>query len=221
MKKSTSILAFGITLLFGLMLGTTIHLSSRISNLEEHHKSKYPQYSYAYDCIMEAELKYWETKANLVEEVQNYIDSVAPTSNLRAYAIIDECERFNVDPIFVLTQGEIESHFGTRGLGSKLNNVFNIGVFDGANAETVQKKYKFDYPNQSIEPYLKLLNENYLVNKVEADLMNKYIDVNGKRYATNPDYENMFKAKYNYICNNTTIDECVAIVNSWAIKCNR
>ena len=221
MKRSILILASGITLLFGLMLGTTVHLSLRISNLEDHHKSKYPQYSYAYDCIMEAELKYWETKANLVKEVQNYIDSVAPTSNLRAYAIVDECERFNIDLVFVLTQGEIESHFGTKGLGSKLNNVFNIGVFDGLSADKINKQYKFDYPNQSIEPYLELLNERYLVNKVEADLMNKYVDVNGKRYDSNPDYENMFKTKYNYICNNTTIDECVAIVNSWAIKCNR
>lgn len=221
MRNSTKFLTTGIMILFAIMLGTTIHFQTRVSKLENHNKIDSPKYSYAYDCIMEAELKYWELKADVTAEMQHYIDSVTPYSNLRAYAIIEECERYNVDPIFVLTQGEIESHFGTKGLGSKLNNVFNIGVFDGATAETVKKKYQFVYPNESIEPYLELLFERYLVNKTEQDLMNKYVDINGKRYASNPDYENIFKSKYKYICDNTNLETKISAMKSYAIKCNR
>ena len=47
--------------------------------------------------------KYWDYKYQLTSEVQNYINTIAPSSNLRAYALIDECEKYNIDiPIPVL-----------------------------------------------------------------------------------------------------------------------
>ena len=39
----------------------------------------------------------------------------------------------------------------------------------------MNKKYIYEYPNQSIEPYLQLLNKNYLVDKLESDLMQNYV----------------------------------------------
>lgn len=200
--------------------GWGIKLDNDIKKLEYHHISD-EGYSYALDCVREAELKYWESKSELVNEVQSYIDLIAPTSNLRGYAIVEECEKYQIDICFVLTQGEIESHFGTKGIGSKLNNVFNVGVFDGYTAEEINKKYRFDYPNESIQPYLQLLTDRYLVGKLESDLMNEYIDINGNRYASNPEYESMFSAKYKYICENTKIQEKYAIVKNYAVKCNR
>ena len=101
-----------------------------IEQLKKHHVQEYDKYTYAYDCIKEAEIAYWDYKSALVNEVQNYITSVAPNSNLRGYAIVEECEKYNVDICFVLAQGEIESHFGTKGIASKLNCVFNVGIYD-------------------------------------------------------------------------------------------
>ena len=183
-------------------IGWGIYQDIKINALQDNHNIKYEKYSYPYDCMMEAELNYLETKIQLTKEVQSYIDKVAPTSNIRGYAIVDECEKYNVDICFVLAQAEIESHFGTKGLGSKINNVFNVGVFDGKSIYEIDKKYKPDHPNESIGLYLELLTTNYLVGKVEEDLMQNYVDKNGSRYASNPDYEAMFSAKYKYICEN-------------------
>ena len=199
------ILIVSIVVLAAVLTLVTITSNKRISKLEDHHNPV--EYSYALDCIREAELKYWETKSKLTDEVQQYILSIAPTSNLRGYAIVEECERYNIDIIFTLVQGEIESHFGTKGLGAKINNVFNVGVFDNKTIAEIDKKYKPEHPNASIKLYLDLLTDSYLVGKDEFELMNKYVDKNGKRYASNPDYEEMFKYKYNTIENSTNIKQ--------------
>jgi hypothetical protein len=179
------------------------------------------EYSFTYDCIKEAELKYYETKSLLCDEVQKYILSVAPASNVRGYAIVEECERFNVDIKFVLAQGEIESHFATKGLGYKLNNIFNVGMFDDFNESEVSDKYKYDYPNQSIRPYLELLTRKYLVNKLEADLMDNYVDTNGNRYASDIHYESKLREKYTYILMYTKIDLLQKQMHNYALKCDR
>lgn len=217
MKKTIIIVAIisSIALLFGI-----VNFSS-INTLKNHHIEKYDKYTYAYDCMKEAEITYWDYKCALVNEVQNYIEQVAPASNLRGYAIVEECEKYNVDICFVLAQGEIESHFGTKGIASKLNSVFNVGVYDDKTAETVDRKYRFNYANESIEPYLKLLTTKYLVNKTEEELLIKFVDINNKRYASNPNYEAMLSTKYRSISENTRIVEFHNQTKNWAIKCNR
>lgn len=210
-----------ISLGFTCLMGFSIINYFSINRLKEHHVEKYDKYSYAYDCVKEAEITYWDYKCALINEVQTYINTIAPFSNLRGYAVVEECEKYGVDICFVLSQAEIESHFGTKGIASKLNSVFNVGIYDGKTAEEIDNKYKFDYPNESIESYLKLLNGRYLVNKTEQDLMKKFVDINGNRYASNPNYENMISDKYKYITENTKIVEYHNMMKSWAIKCHR
>ena len=208
-------LGFIILMAFGL-----INFFS-IEQLKNHHIEKYDKYTYAYDCIKEAEITYWDYKCALVNEVQNYITQVAPSSNLRGYAIVEECEKYDVDICFVLAQGEVESQFGTKGIASKLNCVFNVGIYDNKTVDQIEKQYRFDCPNESIEPYFKLLTNKYLVNKLEQDLMRKFVDINNKRYASDTEYEIKISSKYKYICDNTKIHEYHDMMKSWAIKCNR
>ncbi len=208
-------LGFIILMTFGL-----VNFFS-IEQLKNHHIEKYDKYTYAYDCIKEAEITYWDYKCALVNEVQNYITQVAPSSNLRGYAIVEECEKYDVDICFVLAQGEVESQFGTKGIASKLNCVFNVGIYDNKTVDQIEKQYRFDCPNESIEPYLKLLTNKYLVNKLEQDLMRKFVDINNKRYASDTEYEIKISSKYKYICDNTKIHEYHDMMKSWAIKCNR
>jgi flagellum-specific peptidoglycan hydrolase FlgJ len=85
----------------------------------------------------------------------------------------------------------------------------------------MNKKYIFDYPNQSIEPYLQLLTNNYLPGKLEIDLMQNYVDINGSRYASDPDYEIKLQSKYKFIEENTKIQEYHSMMRNYAIKCNR
>lgn len=207
----------------GLIIPMAIGLINffSIEKLKGHHIERYDKYTYAYDCIKEAEITYWDYKCALVNEVQKYIEQIAPSSNLRGYAIVEECEKYDVDICFVLAQGEVESSFGTKGIASKLNCVFNVGIYDNKTTEQIEDKYRFEYPNESIEPYLKLLTTKYLVNKLEHDLMRKFVDINGNRYASDKDYEIKISSKYKSICENTKIHEYHDMMKSWAIKCNR
>lgn len=214
---------FIILIIVGLaFVGWGIYQDMKINALRADQKIEYEKYSYPYDCMMEAELNYLEAKTTLTREVQSYIDKVAPTSNVRGYAIVDECEKYGIDICFVLAQAELESHFGTKGLGSRFNNVFNVDVHDKVKGKSdMNKKYIYQYPNQSIEPYLQLLTNKYLVNKLESDLLVKYVDVNGSRYASDTDYEAKLRSKYNSITSETNITELQGKMRNYAIKCNR
>ena len=65
-------------------------------------------------------LKYNAAKLELVNEVDNYIKSVASQSSLDGYVIVEECLNNSIDICFVLAQGESESHFGTAGLARRI-----------------------------------------------------------------------------------------------------
>ena len=66
----------------------------------------------------------------LAKEVDNYIKTVAPTSLVNADYLIDGCNDYDIDLIFVLAQGTLESHFATKGVGGKINSIFNVCVYD-------------------------------------------------------------------------------------------
>ena len=192
-----------------------------ICNVVLFFKDKTVHHDFEIDQLKEYELKYWETKAQLVDEVQNYINTVAPTSNLRACILVDACEKYNIEVKFALAQGEIESHFGTKGLASKTNSVWNVGAYDDHFYSKIMGTYKYSHPNESIEPYLKLLYEKYLTNEVEEGLLRNFVDHNGNRFASDKNYEERLKYKYKYIGNNTQIDSLTTQLQYWAIKCNR
>ena len=184
-------------------------------------RDKTIHHDFEIDQLKEYELKYWETKAQLVDEVQNYINTVAPTSNLRACVLVDACEKYSIEVKFALAQGELESHFGTKGLASKTNSVWNVGAYDGHFYSKIMGTYKYSHPNESIEPYLKLLYEKYLTNEVEEGLLRNFVDHNGNRFASDKNYEERLKYKYKYISNNTQIDSLTTQLQYWAVKCNR
>lgn len=183
--------------------------------------TKIIHYDFEANYIKECELKYWNTKSQLVDEVQNYINMVAPTSDLRACALIDACEKYNIEVKFALAQGEIESHFGTKGLAAKTNSVWNVGAYDGHFYSKIMSVYKYSHPNESIEPYLKLLYEKYLTYETEVGLLRNFVDHNGNRFASDKNYEERLRYKYKYISNNTQIDSLNSQLNYWRVKCNR
>ena len=177
---------------------------------------------YKVDCIKRAELSYWKAREDLVNEVDSYIKSVAPNSALEAFILIEECEKFSIDIKFVLAQAELESCYGTKGLASKTNSVWNLGAFDAIPYERILGRYKYNNPNASIRPYLIQLHETYIVDGVtEYDLLNKFINNQGKRYASDPKYESNLNNIYNKIKDSTRIDEYQEILRFYSIKSNR
>ena len=156
----------------------------------------------------EAELSYNQYKSDLVEEVKDYIDSIAPTSSLNGYAVVELCEKYDLDIKFVLAQGQLESHFGTTGMAIKTNSVFNVGAYDKLTIEQINGKYKYKHPDHSIEPYMKLLYKDYITgSKTELDLMTKYVNKNGNRYSSNTNYERDMLNLYRKIDKETNISE--------------
>lgn len=156
------------------------------------------------ELIREAMLaEYEDARDQLAIEVDDYITSVAPKANIDPYLMIDLCSEYDVDIRFVLAQGQIESHFATKGTAARTLSVFNVGAYDGHSASR-QRRNGFGYsdPNESIEPYLILITNEYMVNgKTESDLMKNYVNGLGMRYATNPRYESMLRSVYKRICN--------------------
>lgn len=168
----------------------------------------------------EAVLSYNEYKSRLVKEVKHYIDSVAPTSTLSGYAIVDMAEKYDLDIKFVLAQGQLESHFGTTGMAVKTNSVFNVGAYDGMKFENINGKFRYKHPDFSIEPYMQLLYKNYITgSKTELDLMAKYVTKGGKRFSSNSNYERELMNLYKRIDDTTDISTLQGEVRRYRIIC--
>ena len=156
------------------------------------------------DIIREMMMEeYEEARNQLAIEVDNYISSVAPKANIDPYLMIDLCAEYDVDIRFVMAQGQVESHFATKGTAARTLSIFNVGAYDGHSASRQRRNgFGFSDPNESIEPYLKLITNEYMVNgKTESDLMKNYVNGLGMRYASNPKYESMLRSVYKRISN--------------------
>jgi flagellum-specific peptidoglycan hydrolase FlgJ len=144
----------------------------------------------------------------IVTEIDHYIDSIAPDSGLNGIKLFELCDAYDIDVRFAMAQAEAESHFGTKGMAAKTNVVWNVRAYDDTTAEEMKRKgHDAQHPDMSIEPYLKLLVTSYFVDgKNELDMFDNFVDVNGKRYASNPNYENLVEGIYNRINECTDLD---------------
>lgn len=174
------------------------------------------KYDTATEYMKELHVKYQGVKSDLVDATQNYIDSIAPNSNLRALILVEKCEKYKIPITFVLAQGELESKFGTTGLAYRTNSIWNVGAYDNYDIKNI--KIKYENPNDSVEPYLNLLNSNYLNGKTIEDLLDSFTDINGNRYATDKYYESKLKTIHNYILTNHNIDSLQARLNYYKIR---
>ena len=163
---------------------------------EKHYFKK----NYVFDVYREIlELDYYRSKDALVDVVDSYIKEVAPSSVMNGIAFVNKCDEYNMNLFFVIAQAQVESSFATKGLGQKMNSAFNVKAYDGKGSKYMDK---YDHPDDSIEPYIILVKKNYMGDsKTEMDLMNNYVNFEGKRYATNPDYEEMMLSTYKKLIN--------------------
>jgi flagellum-specific peptidoglycan hydrolase FlgJ len=171
-------------------------------------------------------IKVTKLKNNIINklgnEVDNYIKTIAPTSKLNGEYLVAKCLDYNVNISFVLAQALLESHFGTKGKARYTNSVWNVGTYD--NGEII---YSYKHPNQSIEPYLKLITTKYLIkiNKgdtihisIETLINNGYINYKGYRFASEKNYEKRLKKILNKIKFETKINILQKYLNHSEIK---
>ena len=179
---------------------------------------------YVRDSYIERlESKFSAARENLALEVDKYIHSVAPTSSVTALNLIDLCAEYNIDLRLALVQGHVESHFGTKGTASRTNSIFNVGAYDGYSAEKQMKNgFGYKHPDYSVEPYLKLITSRYLVDgKNEEDLLNEFVDKNGKRYASCETYESLLRSRWDKIDSIANITEAYNIYKMYKLQLGR
>lgn len=156
-------------------------------------------------------------KNDIIVEMNLYISTVAPQSEVDSSILFDLCDNYNVDVRFVMAQAQVESHYATKGTAKRTKSIFNVGAYDGHSANRQMRNgFGYDNPNESIEPYLILITTDYLVdNKTTNDLLNNYVNHLGMRYASNPRYERMLKSVYNRINNTTDLDMLIIEYNKY------
>ena len=183
--------------ILGLFFGCISFGVHMISTLKERH---YFEKNYIFEVYRQnLELNYYGAKDTLTDAIDSYIKEIAPSSVMNGITFVNKCDEYNMNLFFVIAQAQVESSFATKGLGQKMNSAFNVKAYDGKGSKYMDK---YDHPDDSIEPYIILVKKNYMGNsKTEMDLMNNYVNFEGKRYATNPDYEEMMLSTYKKLIN--------------------
>ncbi len=139
------------------------------------------------------------SEQKLIKEVDTYMKSIAPREKLNATLLVKLCSKYEIDITLVIAQAILESHIGTKGKAVQTNSVWNVGAFDNGMIH-----HSYSTPNESIEPYLKLVKERYLIritargDTLQRDIGNLiadrgFVNYQGKRFATNPTYENTLR----------------------------
>ena len=184
-----SVLKYIVLGLFFGLISLSVYMF--ISVRERHYAEK----NYVFEVYREnLELDYYRSKDVLVDVVDSYIKEVAPSSIMNGIAFVNKCDEYNMNLFFVMAQAQVESAFATKGLGQKMNSAFNVKAYDGKGSKYMDK---YHHPDESIEPYIVLIKNDYMGDsKTEMDLMDNYVNFEGKRYATNPDYEAMILSTY-------------------------
>lgn len=203
--KTTIVILF-TTLILLLMIGQCRHYRT----------------NYKYDYLEEVSLSYWNCKYEIVQDMDKFIYSKVENTNISSIELLNLCEKYNIDIRLPLSQGLIESHYGTKGLATKTNSIFNMGAYDGWKYDKILGIYKYTHPNKSIEPYLKSLSKNYLgEDKTEADLLKNFVNSNGSRYASYKGYESELRLTWEEINNTTRLDSLLQEYNYYKLELNR
>jgi len=150
---------------------------------------------------------------DLVKEVKGYINQVAPTSKLNADTLVNICQRYDMNISFVLAQGMLESNLGTKGKALTTKSVFGVGALDNG---TIRPGCIYKHVNESIEPYLKLLIEQYLGDKKTIkDLIRDggFKTLKGSRYATLSTYESRLRTWMVHVDMHTSINMYQDVIN--------
>ena len=188
-EKFRKVIKYVVLGLFFALISFGVHMISTIR--ERHHFEK----NYVFEVYRQnLELDYYGAKDTLVDAIDSYIREIAPSSVMNGIAFVNKCDEYNMDLFFVIAQAQVESSFASKGLGQKMNSAFNVKAYDGNGSKYMDK---YHHPDESIEPYMVLVKKYYMGDSnTEMDLMNNYVNFEGKRYASNPDYEAMMLSTY-------------------------
>ena len=136
-------------------------------------------------------------KNEILDEAHEYImnrypgvDSTIPTH------IVEYGLMHNIDILFMMSQTQLETCYGTKGIGRKSSKKSLFGV-------AARKYSEYD---KAVEDYIAILKKHYLTKgRTENHLMKNFVTSGGSRYASNPNYEAELRKTYRDIDRQTNI----------------
>lgn len=120
-------------------------------------------------------------------------------TKLNPKALVKASEDYSFDLPLLLAAAHLESCFGATNRAKRTNSVFSVGAYD--NGKDI---VTYSDPNESIYGYIKLINNDYLINgRTINDLLKPggFINKNGHRYASKKNYEKLLRNIRNKIIN--------------------
>lgn len=139
---------------------------------------------------------YW-TDDYLNREGASWAGKSPMTGQMVAQAAKQAYEKYGkLVPIDVmLAQSQIENKFGTDASGRKnyKTNPFNVGEYDEGT------KMVFPDTQSGVNAYFDLMARRYLSKNNREGLLENFVNDEGQRYASDPDYEKKLQAQVNFI----------------------
>jgi hypothetical protein len=140
------------------------------------------------------ELAFFDEYAQRAQAVLDRFEGTPLTGEMywdaAVQAYLDNGRDFSrVVPVdLALAQGQLETRFGTDDSGRPnfANNIYNVGEFD---AGTTEQGAAIDSPQEGLEAYFALMASDYLADHSAEELLENFVNTDGNRYASNPDYE--------------------------------
>lgn len=132
----------------------------------------------------------------LVKEVESYIRKSNKNYKFDVPQLVDLCLEKEFDIPLLLSQAQLETNFGSTGIGRTKNSMFGF----------VSKCYKSK--DLSIEDYVKTMQKSYLPEgrSVSQLFSSGFRNVSGYKYAGNPHYASEIKSIRLNILRTTNID---------------
>ena len=116
---------------------------------------------------------------------------------------VSMCAKYKLDISLALAQCQIEGNFATMGRPRTTNSAFSVGLFD-----TGETKFVYTHPDESVEPYCRLMQKNYLQygkKSAEELLRGGFVNASGQRYASARNYESNVSQTRNNIISQSKI----------------
>ena len=160
-----------------------------------------------------AELKQKKIDAITEEVLRIYrLNNITETTPLfDVEKMVDLCDEYDYDLPLMLAQARCESLYGITDRAQRTKSMFSVGSYDDGTNRSVYNTF-----TDSMEPYINLMINDYLVNKDVDTLLQpgQFVNFDNKRYAKNKHYEREVKRVRDQLLrtypelgiNDTTID---------------
>jgi len=143
------------------------------------------------------ELQLATVEEQIIEEVGRHMLKVSrDVDNSLPSIFVKKSIENDIDLVFMMAQAEIETAYGTQGIGRPNSKKSLFGVMRG------------DYATygQACDDWCKILKKSYLSStRDEKSLMENYVTKSGYRYAEDIEYEGKLRGKYYAISKTTGI----------------